>query len=165
MTFDCHLSYVQCSIFSMVFPLLSVCDTVSLCTKIMFRASLFLSVRDQFAYFNTSLTVLRVMRLVVQYRISNILHVLMFNNYNNLYCIKYTTFFQSHAFIQEKVFVGVEGAPGFNVTERLKGPDNSYLTHISAHTGGKAFLRGRASGYIEPTSGTESFEALHIFIR
>ncbi len=73
---------------------------------------------------------------------------------------------QSHSFIQEKVFVGLEGASNqFNLADRLKGPDNSYLSHISAQTGGKAFLRGRGSGFIEPTSGKESFEALHIFIR
>ncbi|XP_064390467.1 KH homology domain-containing protein 4-like isoform X3 [Halichondria panicea] len=77
----------------------------------------------------------------------------------------YSTPPSSHSFIQEKVFVGLEGASNqFNLADRVKGPDNSYLNHISAQTGGKAFLRGKGSGFIEPTSGKESFEALHIFI-
>ena len=52
----------------------------------------------------------------------------------------------------------------FNLKERLEGANSTFLQHITTQTGAKAFLRGQGSGYIEPTSKKESFEALHIYI-
>lgn len=52
----------------------------------------------------------------------------------------------------------------FNLKERLEGANGSFLSHIATQTGAKAFLRGQGSGYIEPTSKKESFEALHIYV-
>lgn len=63
------------------------------------------------------------------------------------------------------MYIGMAKAPStFNVKEKLEGPAGSYLSHIASQTHAKVFLRGKGSGYLEPTSKKESYEALHIYI-
>ena len=61
--------------------------------------------------------------------------------------------------------MGMAKAPSsFSLKDKLEGQNGSFLQHISTQTGAKVFLRGQGSGYIEPTSKKESFEALHIYV-
>nr|CAG8513933.1 8420_t:CDS:10 [Entrophospora candida] len=67
-------------------------------------------------------------------------------------------------FVQDKVFVGIEPDRTFNARAKIVGPQGAYVKHIQAETSAKVQLKGRGSGYVEPTSGTEAFEPLHIHI-
>ncbi len=44
------------------------------------------------------------------------------------------------------LWVRLEAAPEFNLCQRLKGPNNSFLNHIAKETGATVALRGRGSG-------------------
>ncbi|RUS25110.1 hypothetical protein BC938DRAFT_472612 [Jimgerdemannia flammicorona] len=67
-------------------------------------------------------------------------------------------------FLQTKVFVGIDPDRSFNVRAKIVGPQGAYVKHIQSETGAKVQLKGRGSGFVEPTSGTEAFEPLHLHI-
>ncbi|DBA75084.1 TPA: hypothetical protein ACH3X1_010412 [Trebouxia sp. C0004] len=57
------------------------------------------------------------------------------------------------------LYVGVDAPPHFNLHQRLRGPGDSYLQHISSTTGTSVTLRGRGSGGIY-----DSPDHLHLFL-
>uniref|UniRef100_A0A0A9W7A1 KH homology domain-containing protein 4 n=2 Tax=Lygus hesperus TaxID=30085 RepID=A0A0A9W7A1_LYGHE len=66
---------------------------------------------------------------------------------------------------REKVLIGLENAPPtFNVRGKVVGPNGANLQYITNETGAIVTIRGRGSGYIEPNTGQESLEPLHICI-
>ncbi|RUS19880.1 hypothetical protein BC937DRAFT_86785 [Endogone sp. FLAS-F59071] len=71
---------------------------------------------------------------------------------------------QPRQFLQTKVFVGIDPDRSFNVRAKIVGPQGAYVKHIQSETGAKVQLKGRGSGFVEPTSGTEAFEPLHLHI-
>ncbi|CAB0014438.1 unnamed protein product [Nesidiocoris tenuis] len=66
---------------------------------------------------------------------------------------------------REKVLIGLENAPpSFNVRGKVMGPNGANLLYITNETGAIVTIRGRGSGFLEPNTGTESIEPLHICI-
>lgn len=47
---------------------------------------------------------------------------------------------------------------------RLAGEENANLNYIKNETGASVFMRGIGSGFIEPSLGMESQEALHFYL-
>ncbi|KAG5461427.1 MAG: hypothetical protein BJ554DRAFT_6385 [Olpidium bornovanus] len=66
--------------------------------------------------------------------------------------------------IDTKVFVGLEVDRCFNVRAKLVGPGGAYVKHIQQETGSRVQIKGRGSGFIEPATGRESEENLHIHV-
>jgi len=65
----------------------------------------------------------------------------------------------SKRFHQAKVFIGIDDR-SFNTKLKLIGIQGANVKHIHRETGARLQLRGKGSGFIEPTSGTEAFEPM-----
>ena len=66
-------------------------------------------------------------------------------------------------YFQDKVFINIEPVTGFDIKQEIQGVNFSNFKYLSSN-GSKVFLRGHGSGFIEPTSGREAFEAMHVYI-
>lgn len=72
--------------------------------------------------------------------------------------------YHQRTFLEHKVPVGIEGAPGFNIRAKIIGPQGSYVKHIQTETGARVQLKGRGSGFVESGPGTEADEPLYMHI-
>jgi len=62
-------------------------------------------------------------------------------------------------FHQAKVFIGIDD-PTFNARTKLIGIQGANVKHINRETGARLQLRGKGSGFKEPTSGKEAYEPM-----
>lgn len=68
-------------------------------------------------------------------------------------------------YVHEKVFVGMDYTPPeFDLRTKLIGVNYTNFNFVANTTGAKVILRGRGSGFLEPTSGREAFESMYVFI-
>jgi hypothetical protein len=64
----------------------------------------------------------------------------------------------------EKIFINLASPPAFNLRQKILGDQNTNLQYIVNETKANVTLRGRGSGFIEPSLGGESQEPLHMYI-
>jgi hypothetical protein len=63
-----------------------------------------------------------------------------------------------------KVPLGMESVRGFNVRAQVVGPQGSYVKHISSTTRTRVQIKGRNSGFLEPSTQRESEEETYLHI-
>jgi len=69
----------------------------------------------------------------------------------------------SKRFHTAKIFIGIDDR-SFNIKPKLIGIQGANVKHIHRETGARLQLRGKGSGFIEQTSGTEAFEPMFFHI-
>ncbi|KAF4582043.1 hypothetical protein GQ602_006667 [Ophiocordyceps camponoti-floridani] len=65
---------------------------------------------------------------------------------------------------EEKVFVGLEPVPGFNLRAQIVGSGGSYVKHIQSETGCRVQIKGRGSGYLEIATNRECDEDMFLHV-
>ena len=64
----------------------------------------------------------------------------------------------------EKIFINLNTPSAFNLRQKILGDQNANLQYIVNETKANVSLRGRGSGFIEPTTGLESSEPMHFHL-
>jgi len=67
-------------------------------------------------------------------------------------------------FVNATVDVGIEQEPRFNVRSKVMGPGGSYIKYIHQSTGCKVQLKGKGSGFVDPSTGLECDDNLFFHI-
>lgn len=65
---------------------------------------------------------------------------------------------------EEKIPIGMENKPGFNLRAQIVGPGGAFVKHIQQETKCKVQIKGRGSGFIEPSTGKESEEDIYLWV-
>jgi len=65
---------------------------------------------------------------------------------------------------EERVPIGLESRPGFNIRAQIVGPQGAYVKHIQQETKCRVQIKGRSSGFMEPLTGRESDEETFLWV-
>ncbi|AEO71625.1 uncharacterized protein THITE_2171661, partial [Thermothielavioides terrestris NRRL 8126] len=65
---------------------------------------------------------------------------------------------------EEKIPIGLEPVPGFNLRAQVVGHGGAYVKHIQQETGCRVQIKGRNSGYVEASTGRESDEDMYLHV-
>ncbi|KAF4512371.1 hypothetical protein G6O67_001521 [Ophiocordyceps sinensis] len=65
---------------------------------------------------------------------------------------------------EEKIPVGLEPVPGFNLRAQIVGSGGSYVKHIQSETGCRVQIKGLGSGYLENATNRESEEEMFLHV-
>ncbi|KAH2802991.1 hypothetical protein KXW38_004842 [Aspergillus fumigatus] len=65
---------------------------------------------------------------------------------------------------EERIPVDLEPIPGFNLRAQVVGQGGAYVKHIQQKTRCKVQIKGRGSGFLEPSTGRESNEPMFLHV-
>ncbi|KAK0705017.1 hypothetical protein B0H67DRAFT_368313 [Lasiosphaeris hirsuta] len=65
---------------------------------------------------------------------------------------------------EERITIGLESVPGFNLRAQVVGHGGAYVKHIQQETGCRVQIKGRGSGYIEASTGRESEDDMFLHV-
>ncbi|KAL2223367.1 hypothetical protein M432DRAFT_629624 [Thermoascus aurantiacus ATCC 26904] len=65
---------------------------------------------------------------------------------------------------EEKIPIGLEPIPGFNLRAQVVGQGGAYVKHIQQKTRCKVQIKGRGSGFTEASTGKESDEPMYLHV-
>ncbi|RAH77052.1 hypothetical protein BO86DRAFT_348096 [Aspergillus japonicus CBS 114.51] len=65
---------------------------------------------------------------------------------------------------EERIPVDLEPIPGFNLRAQVVGQGGAYVKHIQSKTRCKVQIKGRGSGFMEPSTGRESDEPMFLHV-
>jgi len=65
---------------------------------------------------------------------------------------------------EEKIPIGLEPIPGFNLRAQVVGGGGAFVKHIQHETGCRVQIKGRGSGYLEAATNQESDEDMFLHV-
>jgi hypothetical protein len=72
--------------------------------------------------------------------------------------------FQRRKWLEEKIPIDLDPAPGFNLRAQVVGHGGAYVKHIQHETGCRVQIKGRGSGYYEAATNQEAEEDMFLHV-
>ena len=65
---------------------------------------------------------------------------------------------------EERILLNMENIPGFNLRAQVVGQGGAYVKHIQTESGARVQIKGRGSGFMEHSTGSESEEPMYLHV-